>query len=89
MKKEQKVKVQFGWMVFANQKFTQVRTQKGGGTRLVEMSLSATYKDILEQAKSSFFPNGMKISYNTNSAVLIYKSEPFFILFGWLDMMNF
>lgn len=56
MKKEQKVKVQFGWMVFANQKFTQVRTQKGGRDQIGGNVFECYIQGHTRTSKEQFFP---------------------------------
>lgn len=55
------INLNFGWMVFdeTSSKFCQIRSPRGGGTRIMEMRLNSTYDDLLEIGKSTFFPNGV------------------------------
>ena len=50
-------KVQLGWLHFDDEKqtFVSVRTAKGGGTREVDIKLSAGKNDIIDIAKAMFF----------------------------------
>ncbi|XP_053303389.1 uncharacterized protein LOC128462122 [Pleuronectes platessa] len=50
-------KIEIGWI---NDK-RQVRKRNGGGTRLLDISKTATKKDILSHAKGLFFPNEKSI----------------------------
>jgi len=53
-------KVQLGWMHFDDEKqtFVSVRTAKGGGTREVDIKLTADKHDIIGIAKTIFFNDG-------------------------------
>lgn len=52
--------IQIGWIHRTSKsQFTQVRTGDGGGTRKVLIDKEAVKSDILEVAKSLFFPNGV------------------------------
>ena len=52
--------VEVGWLNFCNSKnsYVQVRSQCGGGTRLVSFDKQDTAKYVLEKGKSLFFPSG-------------------------------
>jgi hypothetical protein len=51
--------IEIGWIHKNTHRSTQVRKNKGGGTRKLEVLKTATKTEILEQAISLFFPNGM------------------------------
>lgn len=53
-------KVQLGWLHFDDEKqsFVSVRTAKGGGTREVDIKLTANKDDIIDIAKTIFFNDG-------------------------------
>lgn len=59
------INLNFGWMVFdeTSSKFCQIRSPRGGGTRIMEMRLNSTYDDLLEIGKSTFFPNGIRLTF--------------------------
>ena len=50
-----------GWMVYNDndRKYVQVRSQKGGGSRVVEVRAETSYGEMMEKGKALFFPNGI------------------------------
>ena len=54
------MKVTLAWMNFSHKerRYIMLRTQKGGGTRNVELLRSSSYEDVLRIMKDKFFPNG-------------------------------
>ena len=53
-------KFHLGWMNYSDEQnmFIQVRTKKGGGTRVVDVSVSANIDAIINVGKELFFPDG-------------------------------
>lgn len=53
-------KVHLGWMNYSDEQksFNQVRAKKGGGTRVVDVAVSANIEAIIGIGKDLFFPNG-------------------------------
>ena len=51
--------VEIGWIHKVHQRAKQVRSKSGGGTRKVVMRKDATRKELIDQAKLLFFPNGL------------------------------
>ncbi|KAH3719820.1 uncharacterized protein LOC127855308 [Dreissena polymorpha] len=51
--------IEIGWIHKSNQRSTQIRKNKGGGTRKTEIPRHATKVEIIQQAIGLFFPNGL------------------------------
>ena len=53
-------RIELGWLDFDNKigDFRQVRTQSGGGTRSLNIPVSASQEDVIEVGKNLFFPDG-------------------------------
>ena len=51
--------IEIGWIHKTSQRSIQVRVNKGGGTRKLEVSKTVIKENIIEKAISLFFPNGM------------------------------
>ena len=53
--------IEVGWKNKASQRSIQVRKNKGGGTRKLEISKLTTKADIIKTAVDLFFPNGRSV----------------------------
>ncbi|KAK3097567.1 hypothetical protein FSP39_010956 [Pinctada imbricata] len=51
-------KVEIGWIHKTSKKSIQIRSRRGGGTRRIAMQKNATKKELLDEGKKLFFPNG-------------------------------
>ncbi|XP_026017406.1 uncharacterized protein LOC143421518 isoform X2 [Maylandia zebra] len=51
--------VEIGWIHCDGKIAKQVRAKQGGGTRKIQMATDAGLKDILQEGKKLFFPNGI------------------------------
>ncbi|XP_030290693.1 uncharacterized protein LOC115592255 isoform X3 [Sparus aurata] len=51
--------VEIGWIHSDGNIAKQVRAKQGGGTRKVQLASNAGFKDILEEGKKLFFPDGI------------------------------
>ncbi|KAL3973707.1 hypothetical protein ACER0C_024914 [Sarotherodon galilaeus] len=51
--------VEIGWMHSDGKIAKQVRAKQGGGTRKIQMATDAGLKDILQEGKKLFFPDGI------------------------------
>lgn len=51
-------KIEIGWLHFGRDKYHQVRTSNGGGTRHATLEKTTTVAQILEMGKDLFFPDG-------------------------------
>ena len=54
-------RIELGWLDFDNKigDFRQVRTQSGGGTRSLNIPVSASQEDVIEVGKNLFFPTAV------------------------------
>jgi len=51
-------KVELGWLHCDGSRYVQMKKKRGGGTRRVDVSKSATSEDIVRRATQLFFPGG-------------------------------
>ena len=51
--------VEIGWFHNDGKAAKQVRTKQGGGTRKIQLPVDAGIKDILQEGKKLFFPDGI------------------------------
>lgn len=51
--------VEIGWIHSDGKIAKQVRAKQGGGTRKIQMATDAGLKDILQEGKKLFFPDGI------------------------------
>ena len=49
-----------GWFHFNGQKFSQVRSSRGGGSRSLKMNKSSTLKEVLGNMMKCYWPRDMK-----------------------------
>ena len=58
-RKKEILKLDFGWKHWTNGKYKQIRSDRGGGKRRIDVCRDAGYEECLEIAKKLFFPRGV------------------------------
>ncbi|XP_078382656.1 uncharacterized protein LOC144665305 isoform X2 [Oculina patagonica] len=73
------LKIEFGWKHHLGGKYVQIRKNKGGGNRTVELMRNAQYDECLKKAQELFFPD-MSSQYgiyaDMEARLANYNAEP-------------